>query len=355
MKSFLRHTYTLTRAHVIIWLRTPQDIFISILLCSLLLLVGNHVFVFQLTSRSPIGIHSKKIYAQPIRNVFHKAGITTIFYDEYTKGKDALDKEEIIAFISYTKTDSPVLRLVLPGTNPLIDRQIVSFLVHISNKLSHKKNDSVRMYINNARFRNNDIVSFTTAIFIPFLIFALAYINCGMYWIKEWRLRTVYTFLATPVHRAALITAHAAAGTIISFFILTVTIAICRLIVPWPLPDNVFLWVGLLVLQLIAACAFFTFIAMICRSSLLVFVEVSFFLTIILMFISGTISPIEFMPNWLFACANFLPTMYAVRSMRAVMLGWEPIVVKDFFVILASAILFYSLSYILFTRLNMKK
>jgi ABC-2 type transport system permease protein len=84
-------------------------------------------------------------------------------------------------------------------------------------------------------------------------------------------------------------------------------------------------------------------------------VDVSGLVIFIFMFVSGTLSPLETMPAWERVLAFMTPMTYAVRAMRAVMLGLDPLLLKDSLIVLVWGVFSYALGGVLISSAVMKR
>jgi len=195
----------------------------------------------------------------------------------------------------------------------------------------------------------DEINAFMTASLIPFLIMTLATVNCGMHWLRDWESGMVHTIKVLPLRRVVLPVARTLGGGFLVLVILGVSLAICRCIVPWRLPDRPGVWVCVLLVQVIYALGFFTALAAVCKSYLL-YVDAAMLLILLMMFTSGTIKPVEAMAGWEYVLAHATPAFYAVRSLRAVMTDSAPLLLRDLGVLAACAAGCFALAQLLFTR-----
>ena len=352
---FMRQILQVSLAQARMWVRSPRQLLLSILLSSAFLIIGNQVFVVRLGSQIAIGVYATNAPEMRIQYAFREAGLTSVAYDSPAAARAALADRRITALVTYSGTNRAGLHLVLAGRNPIIDREISALMLRVAGRLSERYSDSVRVTMENARYSPEHMTTFMTASLIPFLILSLAYVNCGMYWLREWERGTIYTFLATPARHGVLIISRALAGGILALVVLVCSLLVCRLVVPWQLPSERLMWGLQIGIQLWAACGLFFLIATICRSSLMIFVDVSALLIFIFMFISGTLSPLETMPSWERVLAYMTPMTYAVRAMRAVMLGLEPVLLKDSIIILVFGAFSYALGGVLLSSAAMKR
>jgi len=346
MNSF-RHILALCITHFRLWWRRPLQWITSILLCSAYLLVGTQLLNVQIGSRVHVGLYSKgSPIALDVEKALKSRNITTIRYQDHSKGIEDLEQGKIVALVAFGHRE---LHLALSGRNPLLDRELDGLLLRIATKVSGRIPQAGRIVLDHKRHTSEDMTTFMTASLIPFLIMALAMVNCGMHWLRDWEERTVFSFLITPAQRITLLAARTITGSMLALLILLISLSVSRMIITWYFPSDILLWLAIILLQIFFAVGFFFALAAICRKYIL-YVDVSMLLVILMMFASATIKPIESMAQWECILAWCTPAFYAVRSMRAVMLGAEPLRLLDVCVLSCWGTVCYALGYILLLR-----
>jgi ABC-type multidrug transport system permease subunit len=345
--NFLRQILALCQTHFRLWWRRPLQWITSILLCSAYLLVGTQLLNVQIGNRIHIGLYSKgSPFALDVERELNSHNISTVRYEDYSKGVKDLEQGKIVAFVAFGHRQ---LHLALSGRNPLLDRELDGLLLRIATRVTSRVPQAGRIVLNHDRHTSEDMTTFMTASLIPFLIMALAMVNCGMHWLRDWEDRTVFSFLATPASRVTLLTARTLSGSVLALLILLISLAVSRLFITWYFPSNILFWLAIILLQIFFAVGFFFALAAICRRYIL-YVDVSMLIVILLMFASATIKPLESMAQWECVLAWCTPAFYAVRSMRAVMLGAEPLRLLDICVLASWGIACYAIGYAILVR-----
>lgn len=344
---FLQQIPALCLTHFRLWWRRPLQWITSILLCSAYLLVGTQLLNVRIGSRVHVGLFSKgSPYILDVEKELKSHNISTVRYQDYSQGTNDLARGDIVAFIAFGHRQ---LHLALSGRNPLLDRELDGLLLRIATRVTSRVPQAGRIVLDHERHTFKDMTTFMTASLVPFLIMALAMVNCGMHWLRDWEDRTIFSFLVTPASRITLLTARTLSGSVLALLILLISLAVSRLFITWYLPSHTLLWLAIILLQIIFGVGFFFALAAICRRYIL-YVDVSMLIVILLMFASATIKPIESMAQWECILAWCTPAFYAVRSMRAVMLGAEPLRFLDIFVLACWGIACYTIGYILLVR-----
>ena len=348
----IRQILLLCLTHLRVWWRTPRQALTSLLLSSAYLLVGTQLLNVRVDNHIRIGLHSTGgSVAASMEKELREFGVLPVNYSSYAKGKRDLEQGGIVALVSIRTRR---INLVLSGHNPLLDRELDGILLRAAARVSSETPEAPHVVVRTKRHSSKDMTTFMTASLIPFLILSLAMVNCGMHWLRDWESGTLYTFVVTPARRYTLLIARTLTGSLLALFILAVSLALCRQIIPWELPDNMTIWFAVVLLQVFFAIGFFFALAAICREYIL-YVDVAMLIVILLMFASGAIKPFAAMAQWERIIAWATPTFYAVRSMRAAMLGGAPLLFRDLATLSLWGLACYALGYILFTFSSIKR
>ena len=250
---------------------------------------------------------------------------------------------------------SPVrVRVVLGGRNPVLDRELFGELSRIAQRLLQRESPAVRIEVENDFYSAAALTAFITAGMMAFFVFTLCHTHLGSFWVRDWERGNVFTLLASPAPRLALVLGRLLAGGLLVLLCVGLGLWLCRPLVRWPWPPRAAPWIGLILLQMFTGGGFFFALAALCRNYRF-YVNISSFLTVVLMFISGAINPVEIMPDYQRMAAHLTPTFYAVRSMRAVMLGHEPLLALDLWMLAAWGAATHLLGYGALLRTTMRK
>ncbi|NLF38415.1 ABC transporter permease [bacterium] len=345
--NFMRQTGILFLTHLRVWWRTPRQAVISLVLSCAFLLVGTQLLNVHVRSGTRVGLCAGDLpVGRTIENELAVAGVSTVRYADGGEGETALIEGRIVALVGVTPIS---LALMLPGRNPLIDREVERILLGVATRVTHRMPRAGRIIMLAPRRPPADVTAFMTASLIPFLIMTLATINCGMHWLRDWESGTIHALKALPFHRPALLVARTLGGGVLALVILAAALAVCRAIIPWPLPERLAPWFAVIAVQTLFSLGFFTAIAAFTRKYLL-YVDASMLLVVLMMFSSATIKPIEAMAGWERVVAHLTPAFYAVRAMRAAMLGSSPVLAGDMAVLLGCSIVCFAAGHLIFTR-----
>ncbi len=348
--TFMKQVIILAVAQVKIFIRNYRAAFWGLLLSIAYLVIGTQILVITFGDRVNVGVctHDLRV-VNDVKEVLKKSGIKTVHYRRNDIGENALKIGEISALISITGSE---LTFMASGRNPMLDTQISVLLLSITPRLSHRASGfgpQFKIIVKNLEMETLSIVTFMTASLLPLLIIHLGLVYCGQFWVQDWEGGQLYTLLASPARREAIIVGRTIGFALLMIINLTISLAVCRYVMPWQIPSSLLLWFLLILIQIFAATGLNFFFAAVCKKFVLYLNVVVIFL-FVMSFISGVIIPAETLPQWEQILARFTPAFYAVRSMRAVMLGRTPVLAADFFTLFAWGAGFYIAGYFLLKR-----
>ena len=163
---------------------------------------------------------------------------------------------------------------------------------------------------------------------LPFLILALASVNCGLFWLQGWERGTLFRYLLAPVPRSMWIVSRMVSNIVFTFVTVMAAVLVCRPFIAWHLPADWPAWIGVMAVQVFFAAGFFFVLAAWCKQHVL-YGDLSVLLVFLLMFMSGALSPVLMLSHTERMIAACTPTFYAIRAMRAVLGGIEPVQAID--------------------------
>lgn len=351
--NFIKSIFLFAVIQIKLLVRNKRAAVFGLLLSIAYLVVGTQILVVTFGNRISIGVYSRRVsVVNEVKKVMTKAGIKTIRYDNYREGLAALKSGDISSFVSLVDSTPPRLILTLSGKNPMLDNQIATLLLAVTPKLTSGaagRPAPVKLVVNNIQVSPTSIISFMTASLLPFLIIHLALTYCGQFWVNDWESGRLFTLLFTPVRREAIIIGRSLGSAFLMVVNLIISLAVCRYFVRWNIPANIPLWTLIIFIQIFAGIGLNFFFAALCKKFVL-FLNVIVVMIFLLSFISGVFTPAETLPLWEQFIAKLTPTFYAVRSMRAVMLGATKIIPKDLFIIIIWGVAFYIGGYFLLTK-----
>jgi ABC-type multidrug transport system ATPase subunit/ABC-type multidrug transport system permease subunit len=327
--SVLRQILALAWLQIKLWLRMPKHIVVSIALGASFLVLANRVMVVRLGPHVNVGVHTQSdnvaLRAEREFNAFH---LTMVRYPSLEQGTRDLKADRIIGLMSVPDDDPRAIRLLFGGRNPLMDRELAATLLQVASQVNTNAHRRARIIMENNRYTPEVMTTFMTAGLLPFLLLALASVNHGLFWLCDYERGTLYTMLATPVRRGALVAGRTLGSLVVMLATFAVTIVICRQFVYWDIGPQPLLWWLVVAGQMLVMCGVFFAIATLCRRFAL-YTDAGLILVLVLMFLSGTLMPVQTMPSWARITSFLTPTFYAVRMMRAVMLGVETVLPRD--------------------------
>jgi len=352
--KYFRQIVLLALTQIRLLTRNRKAAVFGIILSIAYLVVGTQILIVTFGNRVNIGIFSKRNrVVADVKKVMTKAGINTIRFYENSKGEISLKNGSIAALISVHDTPPPRVCLSLSGKNPMLDSQIAVLLLAATPALSSSSSTGgrppLRMEVRNIEVDPIAIITFMTASLLPFLIMHLALTYCGQFWIQDFEGGQLFTFLSSPARRETLVAGRTLGAILFMLLNLIITLSVCRFIVTWKIPSQIFLWVLLIIIQIFAATGLNFFFAALCKK-FIIYLNVIIVLLFLMAFVSGVFTPVETLPRWEQILAKFTPAFYAVRSMRAVVLGKTPLLLFDFMMLIAWGIGFYICGYFFLIR-----
>ena len=332
--------------HIKVWLRTPRHAIITISISMIFLLISDHLFVVWMGKHMAVGINTTdKRIARSVAKEFFKTGLSSVRYNNIKLAEEDLEKGRIIALVSVYTNKKHNVDLIFSGKNPLLDRELAGVMLQVSEKVFDSASEGIKIRLKNNKYSSKSMSVFMAAGTLPFLILMLSAINCGLPWKQDWANGTLQRYLAAPIKRSVLIFGRLSGGIFITYISLIISLFVCKYFMSWQFPENLFGWFAIIFIQVFFAGSLFFAIASVCKHPTL-YDDITYMLTLILMFISGVIVPVITMPAWERMIAYMMPTFYAVRSMRAIMTGYCPFIPKDAIIIILWGIAACFVSYL---------
>lgn len=329
MTALVRELSVAAGLQLRLWWRAPKHILVSVALSIAFLVLANRVLVVRLGRHVSVGVHTRsQNVALNAERQFNAFDVTTVRYDTLEQGRDDLARGAIIGLMSVPEDDPRAIRVIFSGRNPLVDRELASVLLNVASSVSTNSTRRAHIIMENNRYTPDVMTTHMTAGLIPFLLLALASVNFGLFWLCDYEKGTLYTLLALPVRRGALIAGRLAGSVVVILGTFVLTVWVCRMIVPWEIGAQPVLWWLAVGLQAITMCGMFFALATVCRQYA-VYSDAGLILAFVLMFVSGALTPVAAMPPWARVLGACTPTYYAVRLMRAVMTGTETPLPRD--------------------------
>jgi len=348
--TFTRQVIILAAAQIKIFIRNYRAAFWGLLLSIAYLVIGNQILVITFGERVSVGVCTRDVrIVKDVENALSKSEIKTVHFWRNDLGEKALKNGEVSALISVNNTE---LTFAASGRDPMLDTQISALLLSVTPRLSHRTigfGPQFRIKVKNLKTDTLSVITFMTASLLPLLIIHLGLVYCGQFWVLDWEQGQLFTLLASPAHRSALIIGRTIGFALLMVVNLAVSLTVCRFIMTWQMPSSLFLWFLLILLQIFAATGLNFFFAAVCKK-FVSFLNVVVIILFVMAFISGVIIPAESLPRWEQILARFTPAFYAVRSMRAVMIGKAPTLAADLMALFAWGVGFYVAGYFFLKR-----
>ena len=335
MIRLLSPSLDLALAQLRIWRRRPFEAFVCFGLSMAFLVIANQVYTIWLGPHVQIGLVAGREALRSTAVVeLENLGAKVRSFPASMPGRAALESGEIVALVEIEETAARTIRLYFSGRNLVLDRELSGRLLRALGRAMESETSDLPFTIQPPEQSPVAITTFMTASLLSFLIFTLAHTNAGTFWVRDWEQQHLNAYLSTPAHPLALVMGRILSGMILTLGFTAAAILVCRPLVYWNLPNRLGTWFLVALVEAFLANGIFFAIAAACRRYRF-YVNVSSFAVILLMFISGAVTPVEVMAPWERTLAHLTPAFYAVRSMRAVMLGLEPLRGLDIVAMLA--------------------
>lgn len=346
MTGTARQLLTGILLHIRQWLCTPKHIIISIALSIAFLILANRLMIIHVGPHMRVGIHTQDIHlARNVARHFSAYDVTSVHYRSLDDARHDLAQGHVIGVFSLPTNTTDGVHMLFSETNPLLDRELASVFLAVGAALSKDTDAYASLHMDAHSYTPDAMMTYMTAGLIPFLLFALASINGGIFWLGDIERGTLFTLLAMPVKRSVLLTARLIGSVLLILLTCIITILVCRLVVPWSFGPSLILWWSAVTLQILVMCGIFFALALLCRNYAL-YNDAGLILAFILMFLSGALAPVIGMPLWARMLSATTPTYYAVRMMRSIMCEIPGALVKDSLMLMVWGIIAYTYAYL---------
>ena len=312
-----------------IWLRTPKHIALSFVFAAMFLVVGTRMLTVQFGPHVTVGIVTKNEgKARQALIEFDRVHAGVLRYDTAEDARRDLDADRICGMITMTSDDFHSVHMTFSNRDPSLDREVAVLLLRAAARVAPGPVEGRSLSLDHNSYTFERMTTHVVASLLPFLILALASVNCGLFWLQGWEAGTVFRYLLAPVPRALWLATRMMSNIVLTFLAVIVAVAACRPFVAWQFPDHWLVWLGVVAVQVFFAAGFFFVLAAWVRHHVL-YGDLSVLLVFLLMFMSGALSPALMLSDTEHAIAACTPTFYAIRAMRAVLGGIEPVRMVD--------------------------
>lgn len=332
MKRIVDQMILLGLTDVRIWLRTPKHIILSFMFAAMFLIVGTRMLTVKFGPHVSVGIvTTEESSARQAAHEFERVNARVLRYDTLDQARQDLDADRISGVITMTSNDFHSVHMTFAGRDPSLDREVSVLLLRAAARVAAGPVADRTLTLDNNSYTFDRMTTHVVASLLPFLILALASVNCGLFWLQAWERGTLFRYLLAPVPRGVWIGCRMLSSIGFTFVTVMAAVLACRPFVTWQLPSNWPVWLGVVAVQVFFATGLFFVLAAWCRQHV-VYGDVSVLLVFLLMFMSGALAPILMMSHTERMIAACTPTFYAIRAMRAVLGGAEPVKALDIIV-----------------------
>ena len=312
-----------------IWLRTPKHIVLSFVFAAMFLVVGTRMLTVQFGPHVCLGIVTKKEgTARQAMNEFQRVNVGVLRYDTLDEARRDLDASRISGVITMASDDFHSVHLTFSGRDPSLDREVSVLLLRAAARVTSGPVAGRALSLDHNCYTFDRMTTHIVASLLPFLILALASVNCGLFWLQGWERGTLFRYLLAPVPRSMWIVSRMVSNIVFTFVTVMAAVLVCRPFIAWHLPADWPAWIGVMAVQVFFAAGFFFVLAAWCKQHVL-YGDLSVLLVFLLMFMSGALSPVLMLSHTERMIAACTPTFYAIRAMRAVLGGIEPVQAID--------------------------
>jgi ABC-2 type transport system permease protein len=344
--------WAIVRKDFAVWLRQPTAV-ASTVLPALGLIVVLYIGAAAV-GRNPVAlvVEDNGPHAQELAAILEDSdafNVSVLSADQATAALDSLKVAAVITIPSNfdqafdTRQADPVQiqinNLNLDFTNDL-RRSLPAAITEFYGQLPGG-NDPIAVQVDETDLRQQD-VSLLQFDLIPNLVLLLTIagaINAGLATAREWEDQTIKELLLAPVQRGSLIIGKLLAGWLTTLVIAAIVLAIGAL-TGYLRPVGA-MWLPMLVTVLLlalASAAFGVAIGAAARRFQRV-AALTIPLAFYLFFLSGGISVIAFLPQWVQTIAQFVPTYYGMHALQmAVFYNSTEDLGRDLAVLAATAI-----------------
>lgn len=341
-----RMTWMLLRVQVLQWWREPRHALVSVALSAVFLMIAHYLLIVYIGTHVQIGLYvPNPALARAVTRACAVHELNTRTFATPAAATDALRARAIVACVAITSNFPHQVGITLAGYNPLLDRIIAGMLIGVAADISGAQPGGPRLQMYNMRITRRALAMFMAASMLPLLIMILTALNGGLAWILDWEQGMLFRILVAPVPRLLLLLVRAAGSALLTLLVVAVAWALYSSISRPGTPVHVGAALAAVLVFVLAANGVMSAIASLTRRFLL-YSDICFLLSFVLMFLSGALVPIETLPDWERFLAYCTPTYYAIRLARAAFAGTEPLLARDALILICWGVAGYALAYL---------
>lgn len=341
-----RAAWMLLRTQVLQWWREPRHALVSVALSAVFLMIAHYLLIVYIGTHVQVGLYvPNPALARAVTRACAAHELHTRSFATADAAISALRARAIVACIAITSNFPHHIGMTMAGYNPLLDRIMAGMLIGVAADVSQHQPGGPQLQIANMRIARRELAMFMAASMVPFLIMILTALNGGLVWILDWEQGMLFRVLATPIPRLLVLVVRAAGSMLLTVLIATLACVLYSVITRPGLPLHMGAALIAVLCCALAANGVMTAVAALTRRFLL-YSDICFLLSFVLMFLSGALVPIETLPPWERFVAFCTPTYYAIRLARAAFAGTEPLLLRDVLLLLCWSVAGYVVAYL---------
>lgn len=351
MLQELKAVWAIVRKDTGVWLRQPSAIAATIVPALGFMLVI--YFSATAVGRNQIAlvVQDNGPYAQQLVSTMQNEDAFIVNQVHTTQeAEDMLQKLQVEAIVTippnfdaaYTSRQPDPVNIEINNLNLDFTNDLRRSLpTAITDFYSQQSNNPIAIQVKETDVRQQDIdlIQFELVPILVLLLTIAGVINSGLATAREWEDNTIKGLLLAPVSRISLVAGKILAGWLTTMVIALVVLGIGSL-TGYIAPQGFYWLPTLLIIAIIALASSSLGVAI--GSFLHRFQSVSAVsipLSFYLFFLSGGISVVAFLPDWVQTIAHFIPTYYGVHSLQmSIFYNSTDQFGRDFIVMLLTAI-----------------
>ena len=315
------------------WLRTPKHILLSLTFGVMFLVVGTRMLTITFGPHVCLGVVTTSTnMARRVARQFERVNAGVVRYDTLAHARRDLASDRIVGIITISNDAIQSVHMTFSGRDPMLDREVAVLLMRTAARVTDGPVAGRLLTQDHNSYTPERMTLHVVASLLPFLILAVASVNCGLLWLSAMESGTVQRYLLAAAPPAVWVGCRVAANVLFTFLMVLLAVALSRPFVAWATPSAWLAWLGVLALQSFAAAGLFFLLAALCRRHML-YADLSVLINFLLMFMSGALTPVLVMTRYDQVLAACTPTYYFIRATRAVMTGGAPLLASDLVVI----------------------
>ncbi|MCX7005638.1 MAG: hypothetical protein NTV22_20570, partial [bacterium] len=159
------------------WLRTPKHILLS-LTCTRMLTItfGPHVCLGVVTTSTNM--------ARRVARQFERVNAGIVRYDTLAHARRDLASDRIVGIITISNDAVQSVHMTFSGRDPMLDREVAVLLMRTAARVTDGPVAGRLLTQDHNSYTPERMTLHVVASLLPFLILAVASVNCGLLWLS---------------------------------------------------------------------------------------------------------------------------------------------------------------------------